>query len=196
MTLALRDLEVSMKFNRISVGFAALTFLMASAALAGQHGQTPHAQTTHGQTTHGQTTHGASAKPTATAPKPAGKPTTKTTTTTTTTTTTPTTTTTTTSPIATKIESHPQLAAKLTTLLPKGMTLQTAAMGFKNQGQFIAALHVSKNLNIPFAQLQTAMTGEKHESLGQAIHELRPSTDSTKAAKHAEAEAAEDAKIH
>jgi hypothetical protein len=176
MWLASPDTEVSMKFDRISVGFAAMTFLMAGTVLAGPHGQAPH-----------QSTHGA--KP-ATAPvKSAPK-----TTTTTATTTTPAATTTT-SPIATKIASHPQLAAKLTPLLPKGMTLQTAAAGFRNQGQFIAALHVSKNLNIPFAQLKTEMTKE-HESLGQAIHELRPQTDSTRAAKHAETEAAEDAKIH
>ncbi len=98
------------------------------------------------------------------------------------------------SPIATKIASHPQLAAKLTPLLPKGMTLQTAAAGFKNQGQFIAALHVSKNLNIPFAKLKAEMTGTDHDSLGQAIHELRPQADAKRAAKHAESEAAEDAK--
>ncbi len=100
------------------------------------------------------------------------------------------------SPIATKIASHPQLAAKLTPLLPKGMTLQTAAAGFKNQGQFIAALHVSKNLNIPFTKLKAEMTGKDHDSLGQAIHELRPGADATRAAKHAESEATEDAKIH
>jgi hypothetical protein len=167
-----------MKFDRISVGFAALTFMMASTALGNPHGQSPHAQAPH-------------APKTTTSPKPAPKTTTATTTTKTTTTTT-----TTTSPIATKIASHPQLAAKLTPMLPKGMTLQTAAAGFKNQGQFIAALHVSQNLNIPFAQLKSAMTGTHHESLGQAIHELRPTADSAKAAKHAETEAAEDSKIH
>jgi len=44
-------------------------------------------------------------------------------------------------------------------MLPKGMTLNEASKGFKNQGQFIAALHVSQNLGIPFADLKTAMTG-------------------------------------
>ncbi len=39
------------------------------------------------------------------------------------------------------------------------MTLNQASKGFKNQGQFIAALHVSQNLGIPFADLKTAMTG-------------------------------------
>jgi len=39
------------------------------------------------------------------------------------------------------------------------MSLNQASKGFKNQGQFIAALHVSQNLGIPFADLKTAMTG-------------------------------------
>src|SRR5439155_26462097 len=39
------------------------------------------------------------------------------------------------------------------------LTLQAASAGFKNQGQFIAALHVSHNLNIPFDQLKAKLTG-------------------------------------
>ena len=54
------------------------------------------------------------------------------------------------------------------------MTLQTASAGFKNQGLFIAALHVSHNLNIPFDQLKAKLTGPGAESLGKAIHDLRP----------------------
>jgi hypothetical protein len=99
---------------------------------------------------------------------------------------------TTASPIAAKIESHPQLAAKLTPLIPKGMTLDTAAAGFKNQGQFIAALHVSHNLGIPFASLKADMTGDHAKSLGQAIHHLRPSADASSAKKKAEKQASED----
>jgi len=165
-----------MKFNRRSLGFTVLTIVIAAPVLAGPHTQAPHA-------------------PKSPTLKPTSQPTT-TTTKTSTTTTTATSPATPPSPIATKIASHPQLAAKLTPLLPKGMTLQTAAAGFKNQGQFIAALHVSKNLNIPFAKLKAEMTGKDHDSLGQAIHELRPDADATRAAKHAESEAAEDAKIH
>jgi hypothetical protein len=158
-----------MKFTLRSLGFTVLTIVIAAPALAEPHAQSPHA----------------TKSPTM---KPASKPTT--------TRTTAATPATPPSPIATKIASHPQLAAKLTPLLPKGMTLQTAAAGFKNQGQFIAALHVSKNLNIPFTKLKAEMTGKDHDSLGQAIHELRPDANATRAAKHAESEAAEDAKIH
>src|SRR5213593_2378686 len=50
---------------------------------------------------------------------------------------------TTTSPIAAKISSHPQQAARIERMLPPGMTLAAASNGFRNQGQFIAALHVS-----------------------------------------------------
>jgi len=84
-------------------------------------------------------------------------------------------TTTTTSPIATKIKSHPQLAAKVTGMLPAGMTMDQAASGFRNQGQFLAALNASHRLNIPFADLKTAMV-TNHQSLGQAIHTVSPGT--------------------
>lgn len=112
------------------------------------------------------------------------------------TTTTPTTTPTTTiNPIAQKISAHPQLATRLTALLPAGMTLNQASSGFRNQGQFIAALHVSHNLNIPFAQLKATMLGTgttKPMSLGQAIHKLRPSADADTEERHARTEASSD----
>ena len=86
----------------------------------------------------------------------------------------------------------PQLTSRLQPLLPAGTTLQQAAAGFRNRGQFIAALHVSHNLNIPFAQLKAEMTGTNPESLGRAIHELRPAEDAKAAARQAEREARRD----
>ncbi len=70
------------------------------------------------------------------------------------------------------------LSTQLQPLLPQGMTLANAAAGFRNQGQFVAALHVSHNLNIPFDQLKAKMTGPDSVPLGKAIQELRPSLDS------------------
>lgn len=102
-------------------------------------------------------------------------------------------TTATSSPIADKIESHPQLASRLTALLPPGTTLQQAAAGFRNQGQFIAALHVSHNLGIPFADLKREIV-TNHDSLGQAIHKLRPGVDAKAGAKQGETEAKRDRK--
>ena len=54
----------------------------------------------------------------------------------------------------------------MTALLPTGMTLDQASLGFKNQGQFLAALHVSRNTGIPFADLKTAMTGIRPTTAG------------------------------
>jgi hypothetical protein len=96
-----------------------------------------------------------------------------------------------------------QLSSKLTSLLPVGTNLQTAASGFRNLGQFVAAVHVSHNLGIPFDQLKctelatadacgTMTVPSKGSHLGQAIQTLKPamsSTDSKSAAKQAEKEA-------
>jgi hypothetical protein len=76
--------------------------------------------------------------------------------------------------IAENIARNPQQAARLQAMLPAGMTLEQASAGFRNQGQFIAALEASKNQNIPFADLKAKMTGNNPLSLGQAIQELRP----------------------
>ena len=76
---------------------------------------------------------------------------------------------------ASRLASHPGLSARLQSLLPAGTDMQTAAAGFKNLGQFVAAVHVSHNLGIPFDQLKAKMTGTSPESLGRAIEDLRPS---------------------
>jgi hypothetical protein len=69
---------------------------------------------------------------------------------------------------------NPALSARLQPLLPAGTNLQTAAAGFKNLGQFVAAVHAAHNLNIPFDQIKAKMTGPNAESLGKAIHDLEP----------------------
>jgi hypothetical protein len=96
-------------------------------------------------------------------------------------------------PIAAKISAKPQLNARITAMLPAHMSLDRASRGFKNQGQFIAALHVSKNLGIPFSDLKSDMT-RKHMSLGQSIQDLKKSAASTTEAKKGETEANADLK--
>jgi len=76
--------------------------------------------------------------------------------------------------IAENIARNPQQQARLQAMLPSGMTLEQAAEGFRNQGQFIAALEASKNQKIAFADLKAKMTGDNPLSLGQAVQELRP----------------------
>ena len=93
-----------------------------------------------------------------------------------------------------RIAANPALVTRLQPLMPSGMTVASAAAGFKNQGQFITALHVSHNLHIPFAQLKTEMTGADHDSLGQAIHELQPNANVRTAVKTAERQAKADIK--
>jgi hypothetical protein len=85
-----------------------------------------------------------------------------------------------------------KLASKLQGLLPPGTDLQAAAAGFKNLGQFVAAVHVSKNLGIPFDQLKAKMIGPPSESLGKAIHQLDPSANAKAAVKTAEKQAHQD----
>jgi hypothetical protein len=91
-----------------------------------------------------------------------------------------------------RIERNPQLASRVHALLPPGVDLKTAADGFKNEGQFLAALHASKNLNISFGLIRSKIIG--HKTLGQAIHELQSETNAKAAAKAAEDEAASDIK--
>jgi hypothetical protein len=99
------------------------------------------------------------------------------------------------SPIARKIASHPQLAQRITALLPinpktgKPITLNQAALGFKNQGQFIAALQAARRMNCAtcFMQIKTDMT-KKDMSLGQAIQDVRHTSASAAATEAAEAE--------
>jgi hypothetical protein len=93
--------------------------------------------------------------------------------------------------IGQSIAAKPELAARLQPMLPAGMSFETAAAGFRNQGQFVAALHVSQNIGISFVQMRSLMV-DQHESLGQAIHALRPGADATAEADRAEKDAQKD----
>jgi hypothetical protein len=93
-----------------------------------------------------------------------------------------------------KLDGNPKLSSKLQSLLPAGTDLKTAAAGFKNFGQFVAAVHVSHNLGIPFDQLKAKMTGANAESLGKAIKELKPDANAKAETKKAEQEAKDDDK--
>ncbi len=107
-----------------------------------------------------------------------------------------------------RYQNDAKFRAKMESLLPLGMDLKTAESGFKKHGQFIAALHVSKNLGISFDQLKAKVTGVSINatgqtinstpmSLGKAIHELQPNIPETQAnreAQRAEKEALETEK--
>jgi hypothetical protein len=76
--------------------------------------------------------------------------------------------------VSARLTNDTALSTRIQPLLPAGSTVAAASAGFRNQGEFIAALHVSRNLNIPFDQLKAKLTGNNAESMGQAIHDLRP----------------------
>ncbi len=93
-------------------------------------------------------------------------------------------------------------------LLPAGTDLKDACAGFKNLGQCVAALHVSHNVNVPFACMKAEMTGtapatgatcpagtgSSKLSLGKSIQALAPKADSKSASKTATTEADADIK--
>jgi hypothetical protein len=100
-----------------------------------------------------------------------------------------------------RFKSDLKFQTRMENLLPDGMSLETAQSGFKNKGQFIAALHVSQNLGISFALLKEKMTGipatptttstttptttsttetnSSPMSMGKAIQELKPTLTTT-----------------
>ena len=77
---------------------------------------------------------------------------------------------------------NPKQDARLLAMLPPGTNIQDASLGFKNRGQFIAAVNASNNHGIPFAELKAKMTGiapgateptMAPMSLGQALQSFK-----------------------
>src|SRR5207249_11952338 len=99
-------------------------------------------------------------------------------------------------PIARKISSKPNLNAKITAMLPVGadgtrMSLNDASRGFKNQGQFIAALHASQRSNCGSASCFTVIKADmvdQHMSLGQSIQDVKHLTPTAATTQAHEAE--------
>lgn len=87
-----------------------------------------------------------------------------------------------------KLQQNTKLADKLETRLPPGTDLMEAADGFKNLGQFVAAVNVSNNLGISFDSLKTNMVDEGY-SLGQSIQRVKAEANGTVEARRAEVDA-------
>ena len=96
------------------------------------------------------------------------------------------------SSVSEKLMDNTKLASKLQSLLPTGTDLTTASQGFKNLGQFVAAVHVSHNLDIPWDQFRAKMIGPPKESLGKTIHALKPDANSKVEANKANKQAKQD----
>ena len=104
----------------------------------------------------------------------------------------------------TKLDSTLTMKLQSKNLLPAGTDLKSTCSGFRNLGQCIAAIHVSHNLDIPFACLKAGMTGQTSQasatgstcpalagstsktskmSLGKCIQALAPSANAKEEAK-------------
>ena len=179
------------RMMRIIFAVSIWLLIMATPAFAAQKGPK-------GGTSHVKTTVKVHTKTTVNAPRPVppgGKTTkvktasvkppkapkaTKAAKTTTTTKTTKTTTATTTvgtpvslSPVQQKLQRNTNLAAKMQSRLPPGTDLMKAAAGFRNLGQFVAAVNASHNHGLSFVELKRRIVGQGM-SLGQATQDLRP----------------------
>lgn len=91
-------------------------------------------------------------------------------------------------PVQQKLQRNTNLASKLEGRLPAGTDLMLAAEGFRNLGQFVAAVNVSNNLGLSFTELKMRMVDDGM-SLGQAIKDLRPTADTTTEVRRAETDA-------
>jgi hypothetical protein len=91
-------------------------------------------------------------------------------------------------PVQEKLQRNTNLASKLESRLPKGTDLMLASEGFRNLGQFVAAVNVSNNLKIPLVDLKASMVDDGL-SLGQSIQKLRPTANATQEASLAESQA-------
>ncbi len=101
------------------------------------------------------------------------------------------------------LQHNAKLASKLESLLGINGTvnglspmqqLQGDATGFNNLGQFVAAVHVSHNLEIPFDQLRAKVVGPPAETLGKAIQFFKPEANSKAETRKARKQASNDVK--
>jgi len=96
--------------------------------------------------------------------------------------------------VADQLTRNTNLLSRLQSLFPDGTDLPKEAGSFRNLGQFVAAAHVSHNLDIPWTDLKAKVTGDHPVSLGKAIEDLKPDANATSEAGKAEKEADTDVK--
>lgn len=73
------------------------------------------------------------------------------------------------------LEKNDNLRNKLAARLPADskLTVAASAKGFRNLGQFVAAVNVSHNQGVDFFALKELMVGPQQMSLGQALQQLK-----------------------
>src|SRR3954467_2658154 len=93
------------------------------------------------------------------------------------------------SPVQKEVQRNPVLADSLRVCLPMGADLNTAAGGFRRLELFVATVHASNNIDIPFSELKRRIVNDGM-TLGQAIQDMRPQSRYWQEARRAEDEAA------
>ena len=91
-------------------------------------------------------------------------------------------------PVQVRLDNNPALVGRLRSRLPADIDVIHAADGFRNLGQYVAAVNVSRNLSIPFPDLRRRMVDDGM-SLGQAIRAERRDVDAIRIARRAEQDA-------
>jgi hypothetical protein len=75
--------------------------------------------------------------------------------------------------VAKQVTDNPGLTSAVKKLFPEDTDVGAMADGFDSVGQFVSAVHVSRNLEIPWDDLKTRIVTDD-ASLGEAIHALKP----------------------
>jgi hypothetical protein len=76
--------------------------------------------------------------------------------------------------VAQKVQLDSHLRSMIEPLLPSGADPVEAAEGFPGLEQFVAAAHLSKNLEITFSKLKEQVLGPAEGRLTKALHTLKP----------------------
>jgi hypothetical protein len=85
----------------------------------------------------------------------------------------------------------PALHERLKPLLNKGADMGLASQDFRTAEQFAAAVHASRNTEVPFVVLKHRIV-EEGKSLEDAIHEFKPDLNAAVEARRARAQAKSD----
>ena len=91
-------------------------------------------------------------------------------------------------------QENPQLAEKVKTMLPSDIAPEQACAGYKAFDQCLSAIHLAKDINIPFPALKAETTGKHASGLEKAMEHLAPAANAKDAVKAARKAAADDMK--
>jgi hypothetical protein len=92
-------------------------------------------------------------------------------------------------PVQKELQRNLVLADGLRGRLPRGTDLNAAATGFRRLELFVATVHASNNLDIPFSELKRRIVNDGM-TLGQALQDIRPKSRYWDEARRAEDDAA------